>query len=112
MTKLTKLPPDILKELQEQIRANYYGHNKEISDWLKEKGYLIGKSTIHRYSLKLKALDGYAGKSNTNELLAKISAENLDSFSLLSLFQKLGRLEHEKQKILAQINDFLEKEKA
>ena len=112
MTKLTKLPHDVLNELQEEIRVNFYSHNEAISDWLKEKGYNIGKSTIHRYSQALKRLDGFTAKSQTHNLLAEVTTENFDRPRLSSLYRKLGKLEHEKQKILTQINQLQDEEKA
>lgn len=112
MAKLAKLPPQVLTALQEQIRANHYQHYHALSDWLKQQGYSVSKSTIHRYTRYLKEIDGYTAKSNTNQLLAQITTENFDSRSLSSLFQKLGKLEHEKQKILQEIDLTLQKEKA
>ena len=112
MAKLAKLPPQVLTELQEQIRANHYQHYHALSDWLKQPGYSVSKSTIHRYTLYLKEIDGYTAKGNSNELLAQITIENFDSLSLSSLYKKLGKLEHEKQKTLNQINQLLNKEKA
>ena len=112
MAKLAKLPPPILTALQEQIRENHYGQYHALSDWLKQQGYTVGKSTIHRYAQHLKEKDGYTAKGNSNELLAQITTEDFDSLSLSSLYKKLGKLEHEKQKMLNQINQLLNEEKA
>ncbi|OOF42932.1 hypothetical protein BKK49_01305 [Rodentibacter rarus] len=85
-------------------------------DWWFLNGFkilkFILKSTIHRFTRYLKEIDGYTAKSSINQLLAQITTENFDSRSLSPLFQKLGKLEHEKQKVLLEIDSILQKEKA
>ncbi|ACL31936.1 phage protein Gp27 family protein [Glaesserella parasuis] len=108
MTKLTKLPANILNELQEQIRENHYSNLYVICEWLKKKGYLISKTALHRYVASLKQIDGYTARSGSFELLALTSTNTTDSSNLSKLYQQLGKLEYQKQKILQKITSIQE----
>jgi hypothetical protein len=49
----TKLPDDLKQVLNERIISDKHSY-QELSEWLSEQGYRIGKSTIQRYGIELK----------------------------------------------------------
>lgn len=47
-----QLPESIKKELDQQLITNHFSGYKELEKWLREEGYEISKSAIHRYGWK------------------------------------------------------------
>lgn len=80
--KINSLPEDIKKELDFMLgdTSNTY---LEISDWLKEQGYDISKSTVGRYALETHKLSTklLEARAQVNELI-KIVKEDKDSENL------------------------------
>ena len=53
----TRLPTPIRLELDRRLRGCGYRNSTEISDWLTQSGYPIGKSSISVYGRRLKNAD-------------------------------------------------------
>lgn len=52
-SKIDLLPEGVRAELDSLIVANGFAGYVKLSDWLAERGYAIGKSTIHQHGAKL-----------------------------------------------------------
>lgn len=92
---LVQLPEDISKELDRRIRACGFGEYEKHSEWLKNQGYEISKSAVHRYGKKLEQI-----------------AATPDEQELLDIFRQLGANDRHALKRLAQIMSVLaDKEK-
>ncbi len=56
-SRVSRLPADVLSELNERLRAASYGGYVEISRWLRGKGYAISKSPLTEYGAALREAD-------------------------------------------------------
>jgi len=54
--KIDALPKEIRLELMRRIIESGFGQYEELSEWLKNLGHDIGKSAIHRFGQKFKAM--------------------------------------------------------
>jgi hypothetical protein len=48
-SKVDQLPEDIRRELEQRLIASGFGDYQGLAGWLAEKGYEIGKSSLHRW---------------------------------------------------------------
>ena len=47
--KVLQLPEEVRRELDSRLIANGFGSYAEITDWLRERGFSIGVSSVKRY---------------------------------------------------------------
>lgn len=52
---VNKLSPELRDELTAKIVANAFGNYAGLSEWLAEKGYVISRSSLHRFGAELEA---------------------------------------------------------
>lgn len=102
--KIVSLPDEIKKELDIMLSdtSNTY---MEISDWLKDKGFDISKSTVGRYALETHKLSTklLEARTQVNELI-RLAKEDKDSENItegamqiatVKLTEKIAYLEEE-----------------
>jgi Protein of unknown function (DUF3486) len=53
--KVDELPEEVRKELDHLLSEKAFGDFRGLEAWLEERGFLIGKSSIHRYSQDFQA---------------------------------------------------------
>lgn len=63
-----KLPQPIRKELMDRLVQNGFSEYEKISEWLKELGYDISKSAIHRFGVQFKSERGDFRSEELNEI--------------------------------------------
>ncbi|AAU36736.1 MULTISPECIES: phage protein Gp27 family protein [Pasteurellaceae] len=98
------LPADVINELHKRLRESNYSGFIELENWLKNLGFNVSKSGIHRYAQKLKSLDGFIGRSGSFDLAVQLNNSIDDNTPLNLLYQELGKLEYQKQQILQKIS--------
>lgn len=54
--KITKMPPALRREIEERLVASGYGDYGALEADLRRRGWNIGKSSLHRWGQKLKAI--------------------------------------------------------
>lgn len=54
VSKIALLPDDIRDELDDKLKESHYGRIVEITEWLNELGFDVGKSGVGVYALNLK----------------------------------------------------------
>ena len=54
VSKIALLPEEIRDELDKRLKDHQFGRITETSEWLRDQGYEVGKSTVGAYSLELK----------------------------------------------------------
>lgn len=64
--KIDALPKEVRQELMSRIIEGGFGQYDALSEWLKSLGHDIGKSAIHRFGQKFKAIrdDLHLGELN------------------------------------------------
>ena len=87
---ISSLPKDVVLELNDVIRQHEYGDHESNVAWLKQKGFQVSRSAMHRYTAELKARDGFDGSAGSFKLIADLMAK--DSNRDL-LYQELGQIE-------------------
>lgn len=103
-SNILNLPTEIINELHQRLRKSGYSGFVELEKWLKDLGFNISKSGIHRYAQKLKSLDGFISKSGSFDLAVQINTMSDGNTPLNQLYQELGKLEYQKQQILLKIS--------
>lgn len=77
-SKVVTLPPETQAELNRRLVAGGFRGYEELELWLRELGYQIGKSSIHRYGSKLEErLDQL--KRSTDQAKALVAASPDDA---------------------------------
>lgn len=56
VAKISKLPPIVRREIEERLYANGFSDYETIEADLRKRGWNIGKSSIHRWGIKLKQI--------------------------------------------------------
>lgn len=54
--KIAKLPPAVRREIEERLTANGFGDYAAMETELRRRGWHIGKSSLHRWGMKLKQI--------------------------------------------------------
>ena len=54
-SKIMKLPPEVLEELNAMLISSGFNDYEGLSDWLKSKGFDISRSAVHRHGSELEA---------------------------------------------------------
>lgn len=62
ISSVAKLPQAIRAGLDDQLRAAAYGDLCGATEWIKDSGHLISKSSLGRYAMRLRLADAKAGK--------------------------------------------------
>lgn len=57
----TELPIEVRVELDARIRSSNYSGYAELARWLRDSGYDVSKSAVHRYGQKLQEIDNRSG---------------------------------------------------
>lgn len=60
---ISVLPLHIQREVEEQIVANGFGGYKQLEVCLRERGFRISKSALHRFGQEIKALQLQANRA-------------------------------------------------
>jgi len=58
--KIAKLPPALRREIEERLVAGGFGGYGELEADLRRRGWVIGKSSLHRWGQKLKHIQADA----------------------------------------------------
>jgi hypothetical protein len=56
VAKIFKLPPIVRREIEERLAANGFSDYEGLKADLRRRGWNIGKSSLHRWGVKLKHL--------------------------------------------------------
>lgn len=89
-TAIDRLTPEHKKLLDDKLFENGFNGYADLSDWLGELGYEIGKSSIHRYGQKLeRKLAAVQASTQAAIMIAEASPDDGDARSqaVLSLVQ-------------------------
>ena len=90
------LPDNVRRQLDHEIRKSRFSGYKQHSNWLKQQGYEISRSAVHRYGQKLQKL---ASSSDEQELLDIFKQLNTsDRHTLKRFAQNMLILSNEEKK--------------
>lgn len=79
-SKIMKLPPEVLEELNAMLISNGFNDYEGLSDWLKEKGFDISRSAVHRHGSELEAeFEEAMADARRTRALAKAARESGDA---------------------------------
>lgn len=53
-SKISSLPDDVRAQLDQRLRSQGFSNILEVTDWLRDAGYPVGKSSVGRYSMRLR----------------------------------------------------------
>lgn len=87
---IDRLPPDIKKMLDDKLFANGFNGYLDLEKWLREQGYEIGKSSLHRYGQKVeRKLAAVQASTQAAMMIAEQAPDDADvrSQAVLSLVQ-------------------------
>lgn len=87
---IDRLPPDVKKMLDDKLFANGFNGYLDLEKWLREQGYEIGKSSIHRYGQKVeRKLAAVQASTQAAMMIAEQARDDADmrSQAVLSLVQ-------------------------
>ena len=87
---IDRLPPDIKKLLDDKLFDNGFNGYADLTRWLNELGYEIGKSSIHRYGQKVeRKLAAVQASTQAAMMIAEQAPDDADvrSQAVLSLVQ-------------------------
>lgn len=87
---IDRLPPDVKKMLDDKLFGNGFNGYLDLEKWLREQGYEIGKSSIHRYGQKVeRKLAAVQASTQAAMLIAEQAPDDADvrSQAVLSLVQ-------------------------
>lgn len=54
---ISAVAPALREQLDARLRANGYSEFVALSAWMRDQGHAMGKSSIHRYALRLRKVD-------------------------------------------------------
>ncbi|MDD5391192.1 MAG: DUF3486 family protein [Gallionellaceae bacterium] len=78
-SKIMKLPPEVLEELNARLISGGFNDYEGLSDWLKEKGFDISRSAVHRHGSELEAeFQEAMADARRTRALAKAARESGD----------------------------------
>ena len=80
------LPDDVRRQLDHEIRKSRFSGYTQHNEWLKQQGYEISRSAVHRYGQKLQKL-----------------ASSPDEQELLDIFKQLSTNDRHTLKRFAQV---------
>ena len=87
---IDRLPPDIKKLLDDRLFDNGFNGYVDLETWLREQGYEISKSSIHRYGQKIeRKLAAVQASTQAAMMIAEQAPDDADvrSQAVLSLVQ-------------------------
>ena len=87
---IDRLPPDIKKLLDDKLFDNGFNGYVDLETWLREQGYEISKSSIHRYGQKVeRKLAAVQASTQAAMMIAEQAPDDADvrSQAVLSLVQ-------------------------
>lgn len=90
MTAIDRLSPEHKKLLDDKLTTNGFHSYVELTEWLNELGYEIGKSSLHRYGQKLeRKLSAIKASTQASLMIAEAIPDDGDARSqaVLSLVQ-------------------------
>ena len=67
-TAINTLPDDLQAQLRDRLFSSGFGQFEEHSEWLRQEGYSISKSAIHRYA-----------KANATAIMAEQQTDSVPS---------------------------------
>jgi Protein of unknown function (DUF3486) len=81
-SKVALLPDDIRDELDQRLIAAGFGRCEELSEWLWEKGFEIGKTTVNERAKKLKyRLAAITASTEAAKMISKAAPDEADDRS-------------------------------
>ena len=76
------LPDDIRHQLERKLSENGFGNYTDLADWLKAQGYVISRSAVHRYGVKIqKRFASIKASTQAARLIAEGATDESDSRS-------------------------------
>ncbi|MGQ0530560.1 MAG: phage protein Gp27 family protein [Panacagrimonas sp.] len=96
-----ELPVRLQRRLDTKLREGGYGKYIQLAQWLKEEGFDISKSTLHRHGSALKARDSLG-----EELKGSLSGVDHDTAKdAAALLIELGSMRVRESAILARLQE-------
>ena len=89
-SKIDLLPEDVRAELDQRLIQAGFGRCEDLSEWLWEKGFEIGKTTVNVRAQKLKRrLAAITASTEGAKILAKVAPDDADdrSNAILAIIQ-------------------------
>lgn len=89
-SKIDLLPADVRDELDQRLISAGFGRCEDLSEWLWEKGFEIGKTTVNERAKKLKRrLATITASTEAAKILAKAAPDEADdrSNAIIALIQ-------------------------
>lgn len=81
-SKIDGLPPALKAELERILADRAHGGYEALADWLKEQGYQISKSSLHRYDQRVQAvMSRIKASTEAARLLAQAAPDEADEHS-------------------------------
>lgn len=99
-SKVDTLPPELKAELERLLADRAHGGYEALADWLRELGFEISKSSLHRYDQRVQAvMSRIKASTEAARLLAQSAPDEADEHSAAvlrivqsSLFDALTRV--------------------
>ncbi len=89
-SKVALLPEDVREELNQRLISAGFGRCEDLSEWLWEKGFEIGKTTVNEHAKKLKRrLATITASTEAAKILARVAPDDADdrSNALMAMVQ-------------------------
>lgn len=89
-SKISLLPEDVRRELEDLIVSNGFGGYVQLAEWLAEKGYSIGKSAVGAHGKSLeRRLATIKASTEAAKLITAVAPDDADerSNAIISLVQ-------------------------
>lgn len=81
-SKIDGLPPQLKAELERLLADRAHGGYEALAAWLKEQGYQISKSAVHRYDQRVQAvMSRIKASTEAARLLAQAAPDEADEHS-------------------------------
>ncbi len=104
-SKLSQLPADLLRQLEDKLKSKDYRSYKQLSVWLKEQGYDIHQMSIVTYAKKLRQPDMAHIETLRKELKQSGIDPKCNDEKLQVLLIQLGSLRLRENILMAKIHN-------
>jgi hypothetical protein len=106
-TKVDTLPPALKAELERLLADRTHGGYEALSEWLREQGYSISKSSLHRYDQRVQAVMlRIKASTEAARLIAQAAPDEADEHSAAvlrmvqsALFDALSRVAESSEEV-------------
>ena len=94
---IATLPSSVRQDLDQKLRSGGYGDALGLSAWLGGLGHPVGKSSVHRYAVRLRHMDAAAGNGMASILAVSKPAKGVRTADrgplIVHQLQRLHRLQ-------------------